>query len=405
MSVIKSKIIIGILVFLIFINVVNAIPSSFNWNKKNESGEIKNYMTRVRNQGYCDSCWAHAVLGVIEAQHNIAKHKPNINIDLSEQYLVSDCYKYGACCGLSKLYLNGVLAYIKNHGVPNETCFPYEDDWGCTCVSGSCGTDCTYRTDKFSNCSDYICSNACPDVDNNIYRITGYKHLSNDKDVIKNYIYTTGPIAVDVYWPGIKVGDIYTCENDTGSGIWHAVVITGYDETDNYWIVKNSRGAGWGDKGYFKVGFDECSIQEYAYGVNVPQSDIEDVDSKTFTIYNNGDRILEIENIEADVSWVSNISKNKFIILQGESEVINVTVDGGGFNSGRDDGNIIITSNDLDEHELRIPITLVSKEPEEPDSSVIPYVFTGGGGTETNYIRIPKNATIISASLQIKEVF
>ena len=50
----------------------------------------------------------------------------------------------------------------------------------------------------------------------------------------------------------------------------HAVLLVGYgeDETSGtkFWIVKNSWGESWGEKGYFRIrrGTDECSIESIA---------------------------------------------------------------------------------------------------------------------------------------------
>jgi hypothetical protein len=66
------------------------------------------------------------------------------------------------------------------------------------------------------------------------------------------------------YWDG----DIYRCTSD--SGINHGVVIAGYNDaggSGGYWIVKNSWGSSWPNPsagGYFKVGYGECAIEQYA---------------------------------------------------------------------------------------------------------------------------------------------
>jgi hypothetical protein len=63
------------------------------------------------------------------------------------------------------------------------------------------------------------------------------------------------------YWDG----DIYRCTDD--ESVNHGVVIVGYNDaggSGGYWIVKNSWGSGWNGNGYFKVGYGECAIEQYA---------------------------------------------------------------------------------------------------------------------------------------------
>ncbi len=57
------------------------------------------------------------------------------------------------------------------------------------------------------------------------------------------------------YWDG----DIYRCTNDNGAN--HAIALVGYDDAGGYWIGKNSWGTGWGDGGFFKIGYGECSVE------------------------------------------------------------------------------------------------------------------------------------------------
>jgi len=58
-------------------------------------------------------------------------------------------------------------------------------------------------------------------------------------------------------------GSIYRCENDGGTN--HAVLIVGYNDYAEYWVVKNSWGSTWGNDGYFFVGYGECSIAAGAF--------------------------------------------------------------------------------------------------------------------------------------------
>jgi C1A family cysteine protease len=41
---------------------------------------------------------------------------------------------------------------------------------------------------------------------------------------------------------------------------WHAVLVIGYDDGAGYWIAKNSWSSGWGEKGFFRIAYGQCSI-------------------------------------------------------------------------------------------------------------------------------------------------
>ncbi|MBD3164116.1 DUF333 domain-containing protein [Candidatus Woesearchaeota archaeon] len=242
-----------------------SVPAIFDW--KNNAGD---WMTPMKSQGGCGSCWAFAAVGVTEAQQNIYLSNPDYDIDLSEQYLVSDCYDYNTCCGGSG---RGALRFISRKGIPDELCMPYVDDKGCSCSkTGFCSMECTSRTDRNWSwtCSDTICSDRCIDWQDRLFKIYDYVKVDNNKDAIKSHIYHKGPVLVSIDWSNrtnFTAGGIASCQKSGGTN--HVVVITGYDEVNNYWIVRNSWGPTWNGDGYFKVGFGECLIEEYAYGVQL----------------------------------------------------------------------------------------------------------------------------------------
>jgi hypothetical protein len=219
-------------------------------------------MTPVKDQGGCGSCWAFSAVGVSEAAHNIAENDPNLDKDLSEQYLVSDCSSSGTCCGGWKA---SALWYIRDSGIPDESCMPYVDGGGCSCGGGTCESNCAYGTG--TSCSDRACFDACEDWAGRLVHIASTGSVSTDPQTIKQALVDTGPLAVSMgilssyggYWDG----DIYRCTNDTGTN--HAVAIVGYDDAGGYWWVRNSWGSGWGDNGYFKLGYGECSVERYVY--------------------------------------------------------------------------------------------------------------------------------------------
>ena len=146
-------------------------PSLFDWRDYNGG----NWMTPVKAQGICGSCWAFAVIGAVEAQYDIASNNPDLNLDLSEQYLVSDCHSnssYENCCGG---YKDVALDFIRDEGVVDEDCMNYVDGTGCSCSGGTCDPDCNYNTGE--NCSDTTCSDKCVNWQDSLKTITEWGRL------------------------------------------------------------------------------------------------------------------------------------------------------------------------------------------------------------------------------------
>ncbi|RLG15146.1 MAG: hypothetical protein DRN66_00205 [Candidatus Nanohalarchaeota archaeon] len=256
------------------------IHSYYDWRNYNN----ENWMTPVKDQASCGSCWAFSAVGAVEAKYNIDQNNSQLNPDLSEQYLVSDCCAYcGDCDGGNQIV---ALDYIKEDGISDEFCFPY-------------------------NKSNSNCNGKCSDWNARLWDLSGsnytvyYSDFSNDE--LKNWISYYGPlpIAIDMDNGDDWDGDIYRC-NEEGD-LNHAVVLTGYNDTGNdttsYWIVKNSWGSSWNGDGYFKIGFNECNVTDYFNYVdavnppnlnpiivlNSPSNDHTENSNRTifnFTVYN-----------------------------------------------------------------------------------------------------------------------
>jgi C1A family cysteine protease len=208
-----------------------------------------NFMTSVKNQGNCGSCWAFASSAVAEAQAKINANNPNLNVDLSEQDLVScylpNTYSADGCNGATTSQIKNLLSnYLQSTGEASENCLVYQ-------ASGSIS-----------------CSAKCSDWQNNAVKTLGYTNIPlNNIEAIKNYLETKGPIvtAMNVY------RDLYSYS----SGIYqhttnqleggHAVAIVGYGEYNGktFWIVKNSWGADWGEQGYFRIYAGDSDIESF----------------------------------------------------------------------------------------------------------------------------------------------
>ena len=232
------------------------LPASFDW--RNYQGA--DWMSPVKNQGICGSCWAFSAVGITEAVINIDSNNPNIDVNLAEEYLVANCYTGGACDGG---WHSSALNYIRNSGVPDEDCLPYLDGRsdGCTYTNGACNAGkCTYASG--SECSDYRCSDRCSDWSSRLLFLKSvHSFYSPTIPEIKSYLIENGPLSVAMHWGGTWDGDhVYHCSD---SGVNHAVVIVGYDDAGGYWIVRNSWGSSWNGNGYFKVAYNNCDIQKY----------------------------------------------------------------------------------------------------------------------------------------------
>ncbi|XP_034032414.1 pro-cathepsin H [Thalassophryne amazonica] len=208
-------------------------PDSIDWRKKG------NYVTKVKNQGNCGSCWTFSTTGCLESVTAIATGKLT---PLSEQQLV-DCAQAFNNHGCNGGLPSQAFEYIKyNKGIMTEEDYPYtaSDD------------PCMYEP---SLAAAFV---------KDVINIT-----ENDEMGMVDAVGTRNPVslAFDVtsdfmsYHQGVYTST--ECRN-TPDKVNHAVLAVGYG-TENglpYWIVKNSWGSRWGMNGYFLIerGKNMCGL-------------------------------------------------------------------------------------------------------------------------------------------------
>ena len=254
------------------------LPPNFDWRNYNGF----NWVSSVKNQGACGSCWAFATVGDVESEIKIARNDSNFDVDLSEQDLVSCGVPYGfysGAGGCEGATLEDPLNYMNNSGITDEGCFSY-------------------------TASDSSCSNKCSSFDKRLWKIDNYGYVPLTQQDMKNYIVTKGPIIAGIYMAGSFVDGVYTCTNPGGS-LNHAVVIAGYNNTGNYWIVKNSWGSNWNGDGYFKVGYGKCNIETYPMFVDLQINSTQKINSNENIVYSG-----IAEGNYGDLYYKDNLSMN-----------------------------------------------------------------------------------------------
>lgn len=199
----------------------------------------KGAVTGVKNQGDCGSCWAFSTTGGIEGQWFLAG---NTLTTLSEQELVS-CDTIDAACngGLMDNAFTWLLQ-AHNGSIVTEASYPY--------ASG---------TGQVPACN----------MQNRVVgaQISSYKDIADSETTMASFVFASGPLSIAVYaqtWQTYTSGIMTNCPS---SQIDHGVLIVGFDDNNNppYWIIKNSWGTSWGEKGYIRVqkGTGQCSIGSY----------------------------------------------------------------------------------------------------------------------------------------------
>lgn len=216
-------------------------PESVDWR---DQGVV----SPVKNQGHCGSCWAFSAIGNIEAVYKIKTGKNQL---FSEQQLVDcDSVDHGCRGGLMEY----AYEYLEKNGVMSDDSYPYRGR---------------------SNKCDYDSKNVKAKV--NGYHFVG----TQEEDQIKQLLFENGPFAIAInasplqfyLWGVFNPWFEWICNPKS---LNHGVLLVGYgiDGNTPYWIVKNSWGSHWGEKGYFRLiaGKGACGVNQYVITAEIEEN-------------------------------------------------------------------------------------------------------------------------------------
>ncbi len=216
---------------------VSDAPKELDW--RNMTGV--NYVSPVRNQAACGSCFSFASTAMVEAAVRIATKNQQKPVFAPQEIVSCSTYSQGCNGGFPML----VFKWGEDIGLREESCYPYE------------GRD--------AQCTGDRCMGAPRQFVTNYQYVGGVIGAATEQLMIEAL--QKGPIVLNfiVYadFTRYKKGVYVRTSNVVRGG--HSVLGVGYGEENGvrYWIVKNSWGDSWGESGYFRIrrGTDECGIE------------------------------------------------------------------------------------------------------------------------------------------------
>jgi len=207
---------------------LNALPKHVDWR-------LKNVVTPVKDQGKCGSCWSFGTAEAVESYWALATGEL---VSLSEQQIL-DCTQNPHHCGGTGGCGGGTAQIAMDQikamgGLASEWTYPYVSYFG------------EAQTCQLTRAKPYA-------------KLSGWERLPMNKlEPVMKHLATVGPLIINVEastWHSYKNGIFDGC-NKTNPDVNHIVLLVGYG-TDaalgDYWLVRNSWTAAWGELGYIRL--------------------------------------------------------------------------------------------------------------------------------------------------------
>jgi len=253
-------------------------PASVDWRAKGA-------VTAVKNQGSLGTCWAFSAIGNLEGQLFL---KTQQLTDLSVEQLVecdnssdpkngtADCGEFGGWPYLAYQYFERAGGVRTDAEMPYCSGIEFEKPGNCMpCMaSGYSKSSCDSHDDDYyplfcnrTTTKGQVPGGLCSSSTGVATTVTGWNWVSSDEAEIASVLASTGPLSVALnaqtlqfYKKGVFSPKLLPCNP---KNLDHGVLIVGYGtDSVDYWTVKNSWGAKWGEDGYFRIsrGKGTCGI-------------------------------------------------------------------------------------------------------------------------------------------------
>ena len=216
-----------------------AAADSFDWRYVNG----QNWNSAVESQ-FGGTCWDFSACGTLEAKYKLTRNDSSFDPDVSEQAVDWEGYMGSMNGGWGP----AVLDYFTSHGVVSVAEVP------------NLGTD-TPTAPYWPLAAGW---------QNRVWKsVSNLNDFTNDTDLMKAYIKTTGPLEVGIWASHDLYGSVASLKASyrppDASGFDHEVSLVGYYDdasvpTGGYWVIKNSWGTGEGEGGYDYIPYGNIEI-------------------------------------------------------------------------------------------------------------------------------------------------
>lgn len=202
--------------------------------------DLREHCSPVEDQGQVGSCTANAVVGAMEYQ---VRKDGKPAVDLSRMFVYFNARRMsGHETQDSGTKISQGMAAFLAFGAPTETDWPYDPT----------------LLDRIPE--DTVYKKALDYVPTEYARVDGFDNVK--ASLARGYPVVFAASLPEKFWSDVRAtgrapaptkAELDAVFNDYGS---HAMLLVGYDLNQEEFLVRNSWGQDWGEKGYFRIGMD-----------------------------------------------------------------------------------------------------------------------------------------------------